>query len=52
MENSIRYQVVTGTYRVIASGFYTYEGACGWADTHDYGQFENDGGLMIIPYRE
>jgi hypothetical protein len=52
MENNVRYQVVTGTYRVIASGFYTYDGACRWADNHDYGQFEEDGGLMIISYQE
>ena len=37
MENNIRYQVVTGAYRIIVSGFYTYDGACGWADAHDYG---------------
>lgn len=29
MENKVRYQVVTGTYRIIALGFYTYDGACG-----------------------
>lgn len=52
MKSNVRYQVITGTYRIIASGFYTYEGACGWADDHDYGQFENDGGLMIISYQE
>lgn len=32
MENNIRYQVATGTYRIIASGFYTYDSAFGWAD--------------------
>lgn len=52
MENNIRYQVVTGTYRIVASGFYTYEEACSWVNAHDYGQFENDGGLMIISYLE
>ena len=29
MENNIRYQVVTSTYRIIASGFYTYDDTCG-----------------------
>lgn len=52
MENNVRYQIVTGTYRIIASEIYTYDGACGWADAHDYGQFEEDGGWMIISYRE
>lgn len=48
---STRYQVVTAdTWHVVADGFYTYDGACGWADAHDYGQWEDDGGLMVMAY--
>lgn len=48
-----KYQVVTAdSYRVIASGFKSLHAACEWADNHDYGQFENDGGLLVIPYWE
>lgn len=51
MENKIRYQVVTtDSFQIIADGFYTEEGAWGWASAHDYGQFENDGGLRVIEY--
>lgn len=53
MENKTYYQVITDdTYKIIASGFYTYEDAYDWAYDHDYGQFEDDGGWMVIPYQE
>ena len=46
-----KYQVVTAeSYRVIASGFKTLSAAYKWVNIHDCGQFENDGGLVIIPY--
>ena len=49
----IKYQIVTAdSYRVIATGFKTIAGARAWADNHDYGQYENEGGLMIIQYYE
>lgn len=53
MNKNIRYQVVTAdSYRVIADGFYSWKSACAWAERHDYGQFEDEGGLCIIPYEK
>ncbi len=48
-----RFQVVTmDSWKVIASGFHSYEEAENWAEAHDYGQFELDGGWLIWPYEE
>lgn len=45
------YMVITvDSWQVIARGFKTFEGACGWMNAHDYGQYENDGGLIVVPY--
>lgn len=47
-----RYQIVTiDSYRVIARGFRTAIGANNWLNAHDYGQFENEGGLVIVSYQ-
>lgn len=47
------YMVVTAdSYKVIAKGFHTEAGANGWADAHDWGQWEEEGGLMVIPYKK
>lgn len=46
-----KYQVVTAeSWRVIANGFHTWEGAYNWALDHDWGQYEEEGGLVIRPY--
>ena len=51
MKNNTRYQVITAdSYRVIANGFYTWTSACEWAERHDYGQFEDEGGLCVMSY--
>lgn len=51
MTKTIRYQVVTAdSWRVIARGFKTWEGAYNWALAHDWGQYENDGGLVVRQY--
>lgn len=42
------YEVVTAdSWRVICDGFKTWESAYNWALEHDWGQFENEGGLVI-----
>lgn len=46
-----RYQVATAdSWRVVRSGFYTRLGACEWAQANDWGQYENDGGLIVVAY--
>jgi len=46
-----KYQVVTAdSWRVIKKGFKTWEGAYKWALANDWGQFENEGGLVVRPY--
>lgn len=46
-----KYEVVTAdTYKVVRKGFNTMRGAADWACDNDYGQYEEDGGLKIIPY--
>lgn len=50
-ENTVKFQVVTAdSFRVVADGFKSYNGACGWAEDHDWGQYENDGGLIVRSY--
>lgn len=44
--------VVADSYQVVASGFRSLRAACEWASNHDYGQFENDGGLLVLSYWE
>lgn len=45
------YMVVTlNSYKVIARGFHSAYGALQWADAHDWGQWEEDGGLLVVPY--
>ena len=47
------YKVVTAdSWETVASNFKTEAGAWGWVDAHDYGQYELEGGLMVIQYSE
>ena len=49
----MKYQVVIAdSWKVIAKGFRTMRGAADWAYDHDFGQYEEDGGLRIMPYTE
>lgn len=46
-----RYMVVTaGSWQVLARNFSSWEAAQHWALSHDYGQWEDDGGIAIRPY--
>ena len=46
-----KYEIITRySYRVIATGFKTREGAQGWADAHDWGQWEEEGGVRVVAY--
>lgn len=46
-----KYQIVTAdSWRVIERGFKTWLDAYNRAMMIDYGQFENEGGLVIRPY--
>ena len=46
-----KYAVITAySYRTIAEGFKTATGAWNWAMAHDWGQYEEDGGLRVVPY--
>jgi hypothetical protein len=46
-----RYQVmIADKWEVIKDGFKTWDAAYEWALQIDYGQFENDGGLIIRSY--
>lgn len=42
--------IVNDTWRILRRGFKTWEGAYEWALSHDWGQYENEGGLGIRPY--
>ena len=45
----MRYMVmVADTWQVLARGFYSFAKAVNWADAHDWGQYELDGGLIIM----
>lgn len=49
----MKYQVVTGkSNKVVAYNFKTLMQASEWADINDYGLFENEGGLIVLPYWE
>lgn len=46
-----KYQIITAdSWRIIECGFNSWLDAYNYAMMIDYGQFENEGGLMIIPY--
>lgn len=50
---TMKYQVIIAdSWKVIAKGFRTMRGAADWAYDHDFGQYEEDGGLRIMPYTE
>lgn len=41
----MKFEVVTAdSWRTIARDFNSQNGAESWADAHDYGQYENEGG--------
>ena len=45
------YEVVTcDSWITIASGFESEGDAWAWVYDHDYGQFELEGGVMVIQY--
>jgi hypothetical protein len=46
-----KYAVMTAdSWRMIARGFKTWEGAYSWMLNHDWGQYEEEGGLTVRPY--
>lgn len=48
---STKYMVVTvDSWRVVARDFNTWEAAYHWALNHDYGQWEEEGGVAVRPY--
>lgn len=43
------WKVITGNFaRTIATGFPSYEAAYNWCLMNDWGQYEQDDGLMIV----
>lgn len=47
----MKFEVVTAdSWRTIARGFNSQNGAESWADAHDYGQYENEGGWIVRSY--
>lgn len=48
---STKYMVVTAdSWRIVAHNFNTWEAAYHWALNHDYGQWEEEGGVVVRPY--
>lgn len=47
----VKFEVVTvDSWRTIALGFNSRKRAEGWAEANDYGQYEEEGGLIVRPY--
>lgn len=48
----VKFEVVTvDSWRTIARGFNSHNGAASWAEAHDYGQYEEEGGWIVRPYK-
>lgn len=42
--------MIADKWQVVRDGFRTWNAAYEWALSIDYGQYENDGGLVVRPY--